>query len=209
MDESFGVEKIEKTFGQDRLYDNFSLSLPTGAVIAVTGPSGCGKTTFLRMLAGLEPTDSGRVFGLSNHRITFLFQEDRLFPWLTVEKNIQLVLRSVCRRKDMSRRIEEALALAELSGLEKAYPRELSGGMQRRVALARALAYDGDVILMDEPFTALDKALRNRLFSRILEDFQKRKKTALLVTHDEEEASLTDWQLELTGRPISGILLKN
>lgn len=205
----FGMEKIEKAFGQDRLYDSFSLSLPKGAVIAVTGPSGCGKTTFLRMLAGLEPTDGGRVFGLAGHRITFLFQEDRLFPWLTVEKNIQLVLRSFCRRKDIPRRVEEALTMAELSGFRKAYPRELSGGMRRRAALARALAYDGDVILMDEPFTALDKALRDRLFGRILEDFQKKKKTVLLVTHDEKEASLADWKLELTGHPVFGILQEN
>lgn len=205
----FGLEKIEKTFGQNRLYDTFSLSLPKGAVIAVTGPSGCGKTTFLRMLAGLEPPDGGRVFGLSNHRISFLFQEDRLFPWLTVEKNIQMVLRSFCGRKDIPRRVEEALAMAELTGLGRAYPRELSGGMRRRAALARALAYDVDVMLMDEPFTALDKALRDRLFLRMLEDFQKRKKTVLLVTHDEKEASLADLRLELTGRPVSGILQEN
>lgn len=154
-----------------------SLTLPDQGVIALMGPSGYGKTTLLRTLAGLTPPLSGQITGLENRRIAFLFQEDRLLPWLTARQNVALA--------GSEEQADQWLKQMEIDN-PLLYPREMSGGMQRRVALARALTRGGDVLLLDEPFKGLDAALRERIAQRI----RAAAPLILLSIHDGEEAGL-------------------
>lgn len=156
---------------------NITLSLPEQGAAALMAPSGFGKTTMLRVLAGLLKPQSGTVSGLENKKIAFLFQEDRLLPWLTAEKNVEIV-------SDKEKALFWLQAM-EIDGPGQ-YPHEMSGGMQRRVALARAMAFGGDVLLLDEPFKGLDEALRARVAARIKDQFP----LTVLSIHDQEEAEL-------------------
>ena len=156
---------------------NLSLSLPEQGAAAVMAPSGFGKTTLLRVLAGLLQPQSGTVSGLENKKIAFLFQEDRLLPWLNAEKNVEIV----------SDREKARFWLREMEIDDPSqYPHEMSGGMQRRVALARAMAFGGEILLLDEPFKGLDDALRGRIAARIKDQFP----LTILSVHDHEEAAL-------------------
>ena len=151
---------ITVCYGEKRVLDRFSLQIPLEGITALSGPSGCGKTTLLRVLAGLQPPESGAVFGLN--RPVILFQEDRLFPWRTCGQHIADVL-----PRDRREEVSHWLALAELEGEAHAYPSALSGGMGQRLALARALACGGDCLLLDEPFTGVDEARMDRILGRI------------------------------------------
>lgn len=160
-----------------RVFEELSLTLPQEGAVALMGPSGMGKTTLLRLLAGLLAPEKGEISGLNGKKIALLFQEDRLLPWLTAMKNVEIV--------SDTRRAREWLARMEISQPGQ-YPREMSGGMQRRVALARAMAYGGDVLLLDEPFKGLDEALRARIAGRIREQVA----LTVLSVHDQAEAEL-------------------
>ncbi len=179
------------------------LTVPTGDFAALLGPSGCGKTTVLRMLAGLESPDRGTIeiggrlvsgpqvfVPPEARRLGMVFQEYALFPHLTVRQNIAFGLRHA---PDRDRRVEEVLQLVDLKAVSDRWPHALSGGQQQRVALARALAPGPDVILLDEPFSNLDAALRQRVRVEIREILRNAGVTAVFVTHDQEEAlSLAD-----------------
>ena len=151
----------------------------------ILGKSGCGKTTFLRILANLEQYDQGEVLMNSDEKISFVFQEPRLMPWLSVSKNITFGLE---KQNINFEEIEELMNLVGLKKFEKAYPHQLSGGMQQRVALARALAYDPSIILMDEPFAALDYFTREAMQKELIRIYQLKKKSIIFVTHSIEEA---------------------
>ena len=168
----------------DVLHDVHAV-LPQNSINVLLGKSGCGKTTLLRILADLEPCDQGEVLINSNEKISFVFQEPRLMPWLTVSKNITFGL---AKQKINDSEIEELMNLIGLRKFEKAYPHQLSGGMQQRVALARALAYDPSIILMDEPFAALDYFTREAMQKELIRIYQLKKKTIIFVTHSIEEA---------------------
>ena len=148
----------------------------------ILGKSGCGKTTFL---ANLEQCDQGEVLINNDEKISFVFQEPRLMPWLSVSKNITFGLE---KQKINFEEIEELMNLVGLKKFEKAYPHQLSGGMQQRVALARALAYDPSIILMDEPFAALDYFTREAMQKELIRIYQLKKKSIIFVTHSIEEA---------------------
>ena len=164
---------------------NVNVEFPQNSISVILGKSGCGKTTLLRILANLEQCDAGEVSINSNEKISFVFQEPRLMPWLSVSKNITFGLE---KQKINDEEIEELMNLIGLKKFEKAYPHQLSGGMQQRVALARALAYDPSIILMDEPFAALDYFTREAMQKELIRIYQLKKKSIIFVTHSIEEA---------------------
>jgi len=164
---------------------NVHVHFPENSISVILGKSGCGKTTLLRILANLEQSDQGEVLMDSDEKISFVFQEPRLMPWLTVSQNITFGL---AKQKIKYEEIEELMDLIGLKKFEKAYPHQLSGGMQQRVALARALAYDPSVILMDEPFAALDYFTREAMQKELIRIYQLKKKSIIFVTHSIEEA---------------------
>ena len=169
----------------ETVFDDFSMEINEGESIAVMGESGSGKTTLVKLLLGLIKPDSGSIEGLDDRRISVVFQEDRLLPWYSAKENTELVLGGI----NKSERHKKALELLEKTELEPAADkpiRELSGGMQRRVSIARALAFGGDMIILDEPLKGLDPELKARIAAVIKAHF----KTLLLITHDEDEARL-------------------
>lgn len=173
---------VSKKYANTPVYENFSLEIEEGKITCLLGASGCGKTTLLNMLAGLTPYE-GRI-GNVPERISYIFQEERLVPNLTVRQNVALVL----GKNSDGKKISEMLEKVELSGKEDAYPAELSGGQAQRVSIARAFAYPSGLILMDEPFSSLDTALKIRLIEVFCRLWQEEKRTAVFVTHDAEEA---------------------
>jgi NitT/TauT family transport system ATP-binding protein len=192
----------------DSLLD-INVEIRDGEFICILGPSGCGKTTLLRIIAGLESPTSGQVLidGTAierpNPKLGMIFQDYSLYPWRTVNENIAfgLELRGV-GKVERDKIGDGYLELAGLAGFGNSYPYELSGGMRQRVAVVRALAVDPVVLLMDEPFGALDAQTRNRLQHDLLEIWDKTKKTILFVTHSVDEAVfLADRIVVLTPRP--------
>ena len=192
------LEHINKTFGDFKASDDVSFEIEKGKLIGLLGPSGSGKTTILRMLAGLEKQDSGNIYidGKivndlpSNQRgIGFVFQSYALFPYLTVYGNIAYGLK--IQKKDkafIAERVNELLELVGLPGLEKRYPDQLSGGQRQRIALARALAPNPELLLLDEPFAAIDAKVRKELRTWLRETIDKIGITSIFVTHDQDEA---------------------
>ncbi len=178
---------VGKRFGKRPVLTDFNLTVNRGEVVGMLGQSGIGKSTILRMVAGLEKPDAGTVRIRSAH-IGFVFQEDRLLPWDTALDNVVLPLRALGMDRTKARaHARSYLRSMELSEFEKAYPRELSGGMRQRVSLARALAVAPDILLLDEPFTGLDPDLKEtmrRLFDSALAD---NRAAVIHVTHDPEE----------------------
>jgi ABC-type nitrate/sulfonate/bicarbonate transport system ATPase subunit len=176
------LSKIEKSFGEKKVLDGVSLDVKKGDVLMLYGMSGCGKTTLLRIAAGLEKEDGGTVE--KNGRIAVVFAEARLFPTATVLENITLVMGG--DKVPAKKKAREILAAFGLSKAEALYPRELSTGMAARVSLARAVAYDADIYLMDEPFKSLDGEVKMTVM-QYLRAFLKEKAT-LIISHDEAEA---------------------
>lgn len=179
------LDRVSFAYGEKMIFNDFSKTFALGKTFALIGPSGCGKTTLLRLIAGLETPQSGTVTVPKQLKIATMFQENRLLPWLTVRQNVALVLSGA--NEELVDWCLEALELAEH---QEKYPAELSGGMQRRVALARALVYGGDILLLDEPFNGLDEELKMRIALKIKERFAE--KTIFLVTHSQSEAALLD-----------------
>jgi putrescine transport system ATP-binding protein len=192
------IEGVVKKFGSFRAVDGVSLDIRAGEFFALLGPSGCGKTTLLRMLAGFETPDEGRILlsgrdiapVLPHERpVNMMFQNYALFPHLTVRDNIAFGLkRANMPRADIAARVAEMVALVKLEGLEKRRPDQLSGGQKQRVALARSLARRPQVLLLDEPLAALDKKLRESTQWELMELQRRLGMTFIIVTHDQEEA---------------------
>lgn len=194
------IQNLRKTFNSGKLIalNNLNLFLKKGNVLAVVGESGSGKTTLIRLIAGLETLDSGDIklnekivssnscFVEPQHRnVGMVFQDYALFPHFTVFKNIAYGLSNDINKNE---RVAEVLKLVGLSGLEKRYPHELSGGQQQRIALARALAPEPALLILDEPFSNLDVILRNQLREDLLKIIKQAKTTAIFVTHDIKDA---------------------
>ena len=188
---------FETNDGPVQALRNLSLEVEKGDFVSFIGPSGCGKTTLLRAIAALEiPTkgnltvngkspDSARI----DREYGYVFQAAGLYPWRTVEGNIKLPLEIMGYSKaEKKERIQKVIELVELKGFEKKFPWQLSGGMQQRASIARALAFDANILLMDEPFGALDEIVRDRLNSELLDLWRQTKKTICFVTHSIPEA---------------------
>ncbi len=180
------IQQLSFSYTPDKpILRNLDLTLAKGELLAIMGPSGCGKTTLLHLIAGtLRPTSG--LLASQHTRLAYVFQEPRLFPWLTVEEN----LRAILPKKTPPAGIQEALAFVDLQDCAKLYPSELSGGMRMRLSLARALAYGGDLLLLDEPFAALDRELKDSLLPRLRQHLKENEISAILVTHQAEDAAL-------------------
>ena len=189
------LQEVSLAYGDRQVLDRFTLTLPEQGILCLMGPSGCGKTTLLRVLLGLEPPQGGRVTGLRRGEAAVLFQEDRLLPWLNITENLTAV--TGCSTVQA----EETLAALGLADCMAQMPDELSGGMRRRAALARALVYPARLLVFDEPLKGLDAALKASLYPLIRAAAAE--KPLLMVTHDPEEAAaLADRTLQLDGPPL-------
>ncbi|WP_297885430.1 ABC transporter ATP-binding protein [uncultured Halorubrum sp.] len=212
---SVALDGVGKTYDADgdgdpvRALDDVSFSVADGEFVCLVGPSGCGKTTLFRVVAGLTEATDGRVL-LDGTEVTapttdmgVVFQEYHLFPWLTVEENVGFGLeRSDRSAAERDRRVDEMLDLVGLAEFRDAYPKSLSGGMKQRVAIARALAVDPDLLLMDEPFGAVDAQTREMLQRELLDVWASTGKTVLFVTHDVAEAvTLADRVVVMAAEP--------
>ncbi len=187
------LDKVSFSYRDTPVLTDVSLTLPKRGAVCFTAPSGGGKTTLLRLMAGLELPQGGTVT-CEAARTAVVFQDDRLLPWLTAEQNVALV----CSDKD----VLPFLEAVELAEARHKYPWQLSGGMKRRVALARALAFGGDLLLLDEPFTGLDSALRARVARALRERFKGG--CIVLITHLPEEAALLGATVVPLSLPLKG-----
>ncbi|MEG1432800.1 ABC transporter ATP-binding protein [Eubacterium sp.] len=178
------LKDINVAYDGHQVLNHFSAVFPQGAVTGICGPSGVGKTTLLRLLAHLITPDSGEVLGLpGENRIACVFQENRLLPWYDIRQNIAFVLES----SEEHSRIEGILKMVGLSDVGDKRPDTLSGGMKKRVALARAFCKSADLLLLDEPFTGLDQALKGQIMEDFLNLWQRDRRTTVLVSHDAVE----------------------
>ncbi|TRD00911.1 ABC transporter ATP-binding protein [Mesorhizobium sp. WSM4303] len=195
------ASKLGLTFqtndGPVQALSNVDLTIGKGEFVSFIGPSGCGKTTLLRVIADLEKPTSGTISvnGMTPEQARekraygYVFQAAALFPWRTIERNVALPLEIIgLSRVEQAERIRRTMELVNLSGFEKKYPWQLSGGMQQRASIARALAFDADLLLMDEPFGALDEIVRDHLNEQLLELWARTNKTICFVTHSIPEA---------------------
>ena len=209
------LKNINKNFGDYKASDNVNFGVEKGKLIGLLGPSGSGKTTILRMIAGLETPDSGDIIidgvrvndlAASKRGIGFVFQNYALFRYMTVYDNIAFGLRvQKADKKKIDERVRELIKLIGLEGLEKRYPSQLSGGQRQRVAFARALAPNPQLLLLDEPFAAIDAKVRKELRSWLREMIEKLGVTSIFVTHDQvaDEIIITNkGRIEQTGTPI-------
>ncbi len=198
--ERFRLEAVSRSYGAVEVVQGVSLRIMDGEFVAIVGPSGCGKTTLLNLLAGNDAPTSGRLE--RSGAVRMVFQHDGLFPWRSAAQNIDMGLRHVNGEAERTRQREDMLSLIGLTGFEDHYPHQLSGGMRQRVELARALVGESDILLMDEPFSALDYMTRLRMRNELARLLHERPRTVVLVTHDiEEAAQLADRVIVLSGRP--------
>jgi len=218
MTAAIEVKNLTKTFknmeGKTfKVLDNISLKVEKEEFVSVLGPSGCGKSTLLNTISGLEPFDSGVILvngkpvGSNGNeaRIGYVFQNPRLLNWMTVEKNITYALSGTDIPKEQWKGIaQDVIKIVGLRGVENSYPLQLSGGMQQRVSIARALAIKPDIILMDEPFSHLDEITAEKLREELLDMWQKTKVSILFVTHDMSEAVfLSDKIYMMSAKPTT------
>ena len=186
------IDRLTLSYGSQQVLKDCSLRVETGSRVALMGPSGCGKTSLINVIAGLLTPDSGKVS--VNGKVSYVFQEPALFPWLTAVDNINVVLSD---GPETLPRAEQLLEAVGLSDCRDKYPHQLSGGQKQRIAICRALAYGGDILLLDEPLKGLDADTRDQVSALLRQEWTG--KTLLLVTHDPSEAqSLCDrvyrWQ---------------
>ena len=199
---SIDIQNVHKSFGNFVALEDISLTVPTGKLTTLLGPSGCGKTTLLRIIAGLEYADNGRILfdgvdvtdtPVQKRQIGFMFQHYALFRHKTIAENIAFGLKLLPKERrpssaDIKKRVNYLLELVQLPTLANAYPHQLSGGQRQRIALARALAVEPKLLLLDEPFGALDAKVRKELRTWLKNIHHELGVTSIMVTHDQEEA---------------------
>ena len=183
------LTKKYKIDGRDfKALNDINLKIDKGSFITIVGKSGCGKSTLLRIIAGLEEATEGKIIGREKIKSSLVFQETRLMPWLTIEENILFPLKKRKEKFKSVEKVKEHLDLLGLNEFKDAYPNQISGGMAQRTALGRALVYDSDLILMDEPLGSLDAFNRYKLQQELQNIFSENNKTVIFVTHDIDEA---------------------
>ena len=204
------VQNLTKKFGDLLVLDDISFDVYEGEFLCIVGPTGCGKTTFLNSLTKLyEPTSGSILFkgepvDLNRHNITYIFQEYSAMEWLTVKQNVRFGLEIKNDRKDMEKKVNDAIELVGLKGFENYYPKQLSASMLQRVVVARAFATQPELLLMDEPYGQLDINLRFKLEDEVIRLCKQTNTTVIFITHNIEEAVyLGDRILVLTNKPTS------
>jgi NitT/TauT family transport system ATP-binding protein len=210
---AYAVAGLSKAYGFLPVIDKLSLDFHTGSVTAILGPSGCGKTSILNILAGLDHDYSGSLKGFGKSGAAYVFQEDRLMPWMSAVANVEFVLRTFMDKPKRTKAALHALEAVGLADSANRFPDQLSGGMRRRVALARAFAFPSEVLLLDEPFSSLDLKTRISVMDLFLDLRQRDGRTAIVVTHDVREAiylgdsvaTLSDRPATLIGRTEPGL----
>lgn len=207
------INSVTKIFGDDEeekvtALNNVDFTIPAGSFVSLIGPSGCGKTTLLRCIAGLETPTSGEIL-VDENKVTkpsyergFAFQQANLFPWLTIRDNISFGLRARGCYKEKKQDVDDFIKMVGLNGFEKNYPHQVSGGMQQRASLARALVGKPNILLLDEPLGALDAFTRMTMQDEIIRLWKEHQMTMVMVTHDVDEAVyLSDYVVVMTSRP--------
>lgn len=196
-------DKVNLKFGDVVVLDNFSESFEKNKINCILGPSGCGKTTLLNLLSGLLQEQSGTI--TKPQRVSYVFQEETLISQKTARQNLQAILKSVYKKKaELDAVIDRFFKLVNLNESADLYPHEMSGGMRQRLALIRAFAYPSDILLMDEPFKALDISLRDSIIKEFLSLYEENKRTVLFVTHDIDEALVTgDYIFVYSNKPLT------
>lgn len=184
---SIQIDHLYKKYKDHMIFEDISLSLEENRVHLLLGPSGCGKTTLLNILSGLTSMDRGSITGLDGKRFSYIFQEDRLLPWKNARENIEFVLHKDFPKEEAAKIAMDYLTLMNLSEFADYYQDQLSGGMKRRISIARAFAFPSDILLMDEPFKGLDQELKDSLLDSFHRLWLRTPRTVVFVTHDPME----------------------
>lgn len=197
------LNNINISYGNLKVLEDFSISFEKGKVHCIFGASGCGKTTLLNALTGINKINSGEKVNVEDKKFSYVFQEDRLLPWATALENVVFVLKDRYNIKEVEEVAKKYLNIVGLGEFMNSYPAELSGGMQRRVSFARALSYEADIFILDEPFKGLDFKLKTELINYLLESDIKENAYIVFVTHDMQEAlSFSDYIYMVEGPPL-------
>lgn len=206
METELKIEGLNKAFGNLQIFRDFSITFPAGKINCILGPSGCGKTTLLNIMCGNEKADFVNNNGFTRYRFSYVFQDARLLPWKTVFQNLEFTLKDSVAKDLLYKTVTEYLELVELEKFRHYFPKELSGGMKQRLSLARAFSFPSDIILMDEPFKALDIKLKKNLINRFYKLWEKDRRTVIFVTHDVDEALELGQEIYLFSDPPVRVL---
>jgi NitT/TauT family transport system ATP-binding protein len=198
---------ISKTYSNHRVLDRFNLEIPRNTITCLLGASGIGKTTLINILAGIIQPDRGKILSpFAAGEISYLFQESLLLPWMTVQQNISYLMGGNLSREEKRTEADKLTRMMELDGFSSHYPAELSGGMIRRTALARALAMPAPLLIMDEPFVSLDTDLKDRIIDIVQENIENKQRTAVIVTHDIQMARQIGARIFIAQKGVDGCL---
>ncbi|MBN1623366.1 MAG: ABC transporter ATP-binding protein [Clostridia bacterium] len=192
------ISKLNKKYGSQVIFHNLNISFDDNVINCILGASGCGKTTLLNIISGLEKYEHGEIRGAEGATFSYIFQEPRLLDWYTVEKNMWYIMGNIDRTAAM-KRIERYLAVTGLTKFRNYLPRQLSGGMKQRLSIARAFAYPGSILLMDEPFKGLDIKLKRELTEEFVKLWNEDRRTVLFVTHEPSEALMMADNIHIIG----------
>lgn len=198
------LKNIVKNYGDKKVLGGIDIEIEEGKITAILGESGCGKSTFLNIIAGKIKDYSGEIIFEREHKkgISYVFQEDTLIPWKTVYSNLEFVLKGKVEKSQIDERIKKYLKIVNLEGSEKEFPNMLSGGMKRRVGIARAFAFPSNYMFMDEPFEFLDVKIKEEIVEDLIKLQESEKKTIILITHDIDTAiTLGEKIVVLGGKP--------
>jgi len=195
---SLEIRKLGKSYGKQTVFENFNIKFEDNVINCILGASGCGKTTLLNIISGLEDYDYGEIIGTEGKNFSYIFQEPRLLDWYTVRENMEFVMNPL-GISDSKERIDRYLRITGLDRFSLYFPNQLSGGMKQRLSIARAFAYPGKIMLMDEPFKGLDVKLKKELTDEFITLWKEDRRTVLFVTHEPREALMTADNIHIIG----------